>query len=143
MSAWNKRLTGFYVAPLLLALSTASLCADTSARCHYEVLIQAYNYLAACSVKISAERYETYKRLRTALKDFINANSSPGRPRMDSAHEESLRERARLLAERGQCQGETRQFGESIFELWTTEQFATQLLGKLSNPHDPYEGDCL
>jgi hypothetical protein len=143
MTASNKRLRGFYGAFLLLTLSTASIGADVSVRCHYDVLTAAYEHLAACGVKISPERYETYKRLRTALKDFINSNSSPDKPRMDSAHEERLRERARSYAERDKCQGETRQFGESIFELWTTEESATQILGKLSYPHDPYQGDCL
>ena len=143
MNGPNRRLTGIPAVTLLFILSTASVCAEPSLSCTYQLLASSYEYLAACGVDIDAKRYETYKRLRTALRDFINLNGPSGKAPIDSAYDESLRERTRLTARTEQCQGQTRQFADSFFEALTTEEFAMSLSDRLSSPHDPYEGDCL
>jgi len=143
MNGSNRRLTGILAATLLLILSTASVYAEMSLSCIYDVLADSYEYLAACGVDIDAERYQTYKRLRPALKDFINLNSTPGKAQINSAYDERLREGMRVTARTEQCQGKTRQFAGFMFGAMTTEQFAMRLFDRLSSPHDPYEGDCL
>ncbi len=65
MNGSNRRLIGISAVTLLLT-STASVHAEASLSCTYQLLAGSYEYLAACGVDIDAKRYETYKRLRTA-----------------------------------------------------------------------------
>jgi hypothetical protein len=141
--SFSKILARFCGASLLLTLSTFVQADTTSVFCYYDVLTGTYEYLAACSVDVGAERYEIYQRLRSAMKDFINLNSSPERPRIDSVYEETHRESARQAAAAEKCQGKIREFADVIFEGLTKEETAVKIFRKLSNPHDPYAGDCL
>ena len=122
---------------------TVSVGSDGSVMCYYEILTGTYDYLTACDVDAGAERYEIYKRLHTALKDFVNSNGPADKIRIYSEYEENRRERARLTAKMDKCQGQNRQNSESLFKARTTEEFATQLLDRLSHPEGPYKGDCL
>jgi hypothetical protein len=63
------------------------------------------------------------------MKDFINTNSAPERPRIDSRYDESRREGVRLAAETEKCQGNVRRFADVIFERLTTKESATRLSG--------------